>query len=132
MVESAGKKIVANCPMCSGALAINRLACTRCDTVIESVLPIPPLLRLPADLADFALVFLKCRGNIREVERELGISYPTVCKRLDLLNTLLGQAEKTKPDPAAKPASADQILRRLERGDITAKEAAGLLKRRDA
>lgn len=130
MPGSSPKKIVATCPMCSHALAISRLACTHCDTVIDSVLPIPPLLRLPSDLQQFALVFLKCRGNIREVERELGISYPTVCKRLDLLNALLGQAEKIKGDTAGKPASADQILQRLERGDITAKDAANLLKRR--
>lgn len=124
----APKKIASTCPMCSAGLAISRLSCTRCDTVIESVLPIPPLVRLPAELQQFALVFLKCRGNIREVERELGISYPTVCKRLDLLNALLGQNEAPEPPPAP-PTSADQILQRLERGDVTAKEAANLLKK---
>lgn len=112
--------------MCGGSLAICRLACTRCDTSIDSTLPIPPLVRLPAELQTFALVFLKCRGNIREVERELGISYPTVCKQLDLLNALLGQSDA----PAAKKSdSADHILKRLERGEISARDAANLLKR---
>ena len=115
--------------MCSHPLAISRLACTHCDTTIDSTLPIPPLLRLPADLQHFALVFLKCRGNIREVERELGISYPTVCKRLDLLNTLLGQGESVAPTAGAAPPSADDILQRLERGELTARAAANLLRR---
>jgi len=69
-----------------------------------------------------ALVFLRCRGNIREVEKQLGISYPTVCKRLDLVNELLGNRQPTP--------SRFEILERLERGEITAKEAAELLKGR--
>jgi hypothetical protein len=116
------KKVIAACPVCSGALAVSRLACTQCDTTIDSVLPIPPFFRLPADLQAFAFTFLRCRGNIREVERALGISYPTVCKRLDLVNALLGNGQ-----PAA---SANDILEQLERGQINAKDAANLLKGR--
>jgi len=129
MRESARKKVVSNCPVCSGPLAIGRLACTRCDTSIESVLPIPPFFRLPDDLQAFVMTFLRCRGNIREVERELGISYPTVCKRLDLVNALLGNS----PDPASRGAGAadpNEILGQLERGEISAKDAAQLLKGR--
>ena len=120
------KKIVSNCPVCAAPLAINRLACTRCDTTIESVLPIPPFFRLPDDLQHFVMTFLRCRGSIREVERELGISYPTVCKRLDLVNALLGNS------PAAEQQSVNPnvILGRLEAGEITAREAAQLLKGR--
>ncbi|GAG52421.1 unnamed protein product, partial [marine sediment metagenome] len=61
-----------------------------------------------------------CRGNIREVEKVLGISYPTVCKRLDLVNELLGN----------RIARVDRkaVLEQIERGEITAKEAAQLLK----
>jgi len=66
-------------------------------------------------------VFLRCRGNIRDVEKELGISYPTVCKRLDLVNQLLGNVE-------TKEKRMD-VLERLERGDISAREAAQLLKK---
>ena len=64
------------------------------------------------------MVFLRCRGNIREAE--LGISYPTVCKRLDLVNELLGNRSRA--------LSREQILGQLEKGEITAKQAAGLLK----
>ena len=109
-------------------MAISRLSCTRCDTVIESVLPIPALVKLPADLQEFVLIFLRCRGNIREVERALGISYPTVCKRLDLVNTLLGNAPLD--EASAPPLTPNQVLERLERGEITAKDAAQLLKGR--
>ena len=78
--------------------------------------------RLPPDLQDFVLIFLRCQGTIRDVEKELGISYPTVCKRLDLVNELLGNRS-----PAV---SRNQILERLEQGEITVKEATQLLKER--
>jgi hypothetical protein len=102
-------------------LAISRLSCPHCSTTIESVLPIPAFFRLPVDLQDFVMVFLRCRGSIRDAEKVLGISYPTVCKRLDLVNALLGNT------PVA-PANPTDILEQLERGDISAKEAAQLLK----
>ena len=86
-------------------------------------------MRLPADMQEFVLVFLRCRGNIREVEKELGISYPTVCKRLDLVNELLG-VRGGAYGQAAKGMGRGEILGKLERGEITAKEAAELLKGR--
>jgi len=86
-------------------------------------LAIPAFFRLPVDLQEFVLIFLRCRGSIRDVEKVLGISYPTVCKRLDLVNALLGNAAPPTQDK-------NDILEQLERGDISAKEAAQLLKGR--
>lgn len=83
---------------------------------------IPTYFRLPRELQDFVIIFLKSRGNIREVEKELGISYPTVCKRLDLVNELIGNRNPH--------INRNEILNQLERGDITAKEATQLLKER--
>src|ERR1044072_7728948 len=86
---ASAKKLVTHCPFCAGQLSISRLTCGHCDTEINSVLPIPAFFRLPPDLQEFVLIFLRCEGKIRDVEAELGISYPTVCKRLDLVNELL-------------------------------------------
>jgi hypothetical protein len=108
---------------------ISRLSCQSCATRIETELPFEGLMRLPADMQEFVLVFLRCRGNIREVEKELGISYPTVCKRLDLVNELLG-VKGGGNGQAAKGMGRGEILGKLERGEITAKEAAELLKGR--
>ena len=115
-----GKKLISVCPFCGKQLLICRLKCKSCNTQIDSEVEIPPFFRLPEDLQEFVMVFLGCRGNISEVEKALGISYPTVCKRLDLLNGLLGN----RP---TGPGRGD-ILGQLERGEITAKEAAQLLK----
>lgn len=123
-MSSSQKRLTARCPFCSGALSINRLSCQACETTIESNISVPPFFRLPADLQEFVQVFLRCRGNIREVEKALQISYPTVCKRLDLVNELLGNT----PPAESSPPDRMSILERVEKGEITAKEAVELLK----
>ena len=122
------KHVAANCPICSGELVISRLSCQSCDTRIDTQLSFPALMRLPRELQEFVLLFLRCRGNIREMEKELNLSYPTVCKRLDLINELLEQDDGKRH--AADGAARGDILAKLERGEITAKEAAELLKGR--
>jgi hypothetical protein len=114
------KKLVTRCPFCAGQLSISRLVCDSCETHIDSVLSISPFFRLPPDLQDFVMTFLRCEGKIRTVEEELGISYPTVCKRLDLVNQLLGHA--------TAPLGKKEILEQLERGEISVAEATQLLK----
>ena len=128
MAREIKKKVVSACPVCSGELVIGRLVCGQCKTAIETTLPIPAYFRLPEDLQEFVMVFLRCRGNIREVEKELGISYPTVCKRLDLVNVLLGNTRAA--EAAAGVVRPGEVLEQLERGEISAKEAAQLLKGR--
>jgi hypothetical protein len=114
------KMVISRCPFCGNELVISRLSCQGCNTQIDSKLAIPAFFRLPPDLQEFALTFLRCRGSIRDVEKELGISYPTVCKRLDMVNRLLGNQ--------TAPPSRTEILEQLERGEINAAEAAQLLK----
>jgi hypothetical protein len=116
------KNLVTCCPFCSGNLSIRRLGCDCCDTTIDSKLPTPPFFRLPAELQEFVLTFLRCEGKIRDVEKALGISYPTVCKRLALVNELLGNT-------AVAPDSKT-ILDQLERGEISAAEATQLLRQK--
>ncbi|MFB3786944.1 MAG: DUF2089 domain-containing protein [bacterium] len=114
------KKIVSQCPVCKSGLMVTQLSCPACQTQIGTQIPAPAFFQMPEDLQDFVLVFLRNRGNIRDVEKELGISYPTVCKKLDKVNEYLGNR---------KPAvNRLEILERLERGEITAKEAAQLLR----
>ncbi len=117
-----GKKLITRCPFCGNELAISRLSCCGCNTQIDSQLGVPAFFRLPPDLQDFVMTFLRCQGKIRDMEKELGISYPTVCKRLDLVNELLGNT--------AAPVNRTHILEQLERGEITVAEATQLLKER--
>ena len=80
---------------------------------------------LSAEQQQFAEVFLAAGGNISEVERILGISYPTVRKRLDELVAVLGAGAITAASAATR---RDDILSRIERGEIPAKEGIRLLR----
>jgi hypothetical protein len=117
------KQMISSCPFCNNELHIGKLGCRGCETQIETNLPIPAYFRLPVELQDFVLVFLRCRGSIRDVEKELGISYPTVCKKLDLVNTLLNPHRQAKV--AVNPR---EVLERVESGEISAAEAARILR----
>ncbi len=69
---------IATCPICSGELAVTRLHCRACGTTLEGDFNVGRFARLSRE--QFALLesFLRSRGNLKEMERELGISYPTV------------------------------------------------------
>lgn len=119
-------KILTRCPVCEGCLKAVRLKCDSCGTVIENSFDFPPLMRLSKEHMEFAEVFLRSRGNIKDVEKELGISYPTVRAKLDQVIEALSDGS---PVPKAQPPSPmtasqqDEILQQLEEGIITAEEA---------
>jgi hypothetical protein len=89
---------IATCPICSGELAVTRLHCRTCGTTLEGDFNVGRFARLSRE--QFALLesFLRSRGNLKEMERELGISYPTVRARVDALLRALGLGDD---DPAA-------------------------------
>jgi hypothetical protein len=114
--------IIISCPCCGGSLRPVRLLCASCGTSIEGSFELPDLAKLPADHQEFIKVFLLARGNISEVERMLGVSYPTVRNRLDTVLEALGA-------PPRKQTEAAEVLNRLERGEITVEEALKLLQK---
>jgi hypothetical protein len=68
------------------------------------------------------------------VEKVMGVSYPTVCKRLDLVNELLGNGRNEGGGKRQEEKNGEgkraEILEQVERGEITAKQAATMLKGR--
>ena len=115
--------VASSCPVCGGELAVRALSCESCESELRGRFSLPRLAQLPNELQDVVEVFLRCRGNIKEVERELGISYPTVSKKLDAINLLLtamGSQDSVKA----------RILRQLDAGELTVQEAIELLRER--
>ncbi|MEO0795647.1 MAG: DUF2089 family protein [Verrucomicrobiota bacterium] len=126
----SAKHLTSSCPFCEGTLEITHLHCTSCDTQLTTTVGVPAFFRLPTDLQEFVLIFLQCRGNIREVGKQLGISYPTVCKRLDLVNERLGQTFNPSTTEDVPPAvTRESILSQVESGELSTREAAKQLKR---
>jgi len=105
-------------------MVVAELCCSDCKITISGGFDLPLFASLPPEDENFLRVFLTARGNIKEVERQLDISYPTVKNRLDSLLNRLGlgslQAEARR--------RRLEVLSRLERGEISAQEAIVLLK----
>jgi len=116
-------KVITKCPVCNSNLLIERLRCSKCGTVIENQFELSKLSYLNSDQLKFIEVFLECRGNIKDVEKELGISYPTVRSKLDEVIMSLG----FNVDKKTLVNSTD-IIDRLEKGEISAEDAINLLK----
>ena len=113
---------LSQCPACDEPLEPVKLACTGCGLQIEGNLPISRLALLSADQQRFVEVFLLARGNIKEAERELGVSYPTIRKKLDEVTRVLGYPTKTERE------SQDEILAAIDRGELDPQAGIARLK----
>ena len=104
------------CPVCGEPLEVTRLHCRQCDTAIEGHFVMGRLSRLSAEQLAFVETFLRCEGTIKRVEKELGISYPTVRARLeDVIRTMGFEvvSEVVQDDQLSETERA-QILDQLE------------------
>jgi hypothetical protein len=121
------RKVLEHCPNCGGELEITRLNCTSCDTIILSRYSTCRFCRLAPESLEFLEAFVRSRGNVKEMERELGISYWTIRSRLnDLLEELGFEAKESADEPDLETRQRE-ILERLRAGELTAGEAAQLL-----
>jgi hypothetical protein len=123
--------VISTCPVCSGELAVTRLRCGSCGTTLEGEFSVGRFARLSREQTALLESFLRSRGNLRDIERELGISYPTVRARVEALVRALGFGPRSDEDApageeAAETAQAtrESILERLARREISAEDAA--------
>lgn|SRR5690554_2351060 len=117
------KEALGRCPVCNHELDVTRLHCNYCDTTIEGKFTLCKFCKLSEEQKNFVEVFIKNRGNIKEIEKELGISYPTVRSKLENVVEALGYSAKYGPKVDKK-----EVLAKLSAGEITAEEAVKLLK----
>jgi len=115
--------MIPNCPVCGQTMDIRRLECSHCGVTVEGHFR-SAFGGLAPDLADFAERFIKARGNLKELERATGLSYPTLRTRLDDLVQAMGGDVSERQAPSL----AENVLERLRAGEISAQEAVGLLR----
>lgn len=115
--------LITNCPVCQNTLSVAKLHCHECHTVIENDFELSKFTLLSQEQLQFIETFLLCRGNIKEVEKELGVSYPTVRGKLNDIIQALGHQGSQKPQVDER-----KVVTMLERGEITPDEAIKMLK----
>ena len=119
------------CPICGDELQVTRLHCDGCGTALEGAFTPGRWQRISSEQLAFAEVFIKRRGKIKDVEDDLGISYPTVVARLNELITALGYEAYPSAEngassalPSDLSARRQAILDRLAAGELDAATAA--------
>jgi hypothetical protein len=128
--------VISTCPVCSSELSVTRLHCRSCGTTLEGDFSVGRFGRLTREQLVLLESFLRSRGNLREMERELGISYPTVRSRVEALVRALGfgpraegdDADDAAADPAPDVRTREEILQALARHEMTADEAAAAIR----
>jgi hypothetical protein len=123
--------VLGRCPVCGDELQVTRLHCGACQTTLDGLFSLGRFQRLSREQLAFLEVFVKNRGVIRDVERELGVSYPTVRGRLDDLIRALGHEVRDEPVAADSDEQERRraTLERLSRGEISAEDAIKQLKK---
>jgi len=128
-------RLLTRCPVCAEEMHVTEVACVACGTRVQSLFEPCGFCQAAPEHLEFLTVFLRCRGNLTAVGEELGISHPTVGKRLDAALAALGIAPSAAAPPPPLPPRADRkelerarIIELLDRGEITAEEATRRLK----
>lgn len=118
-------RLVGSCPSCGSAMEVRRLECASCGVGVDGRFDAGPLARLNRDQVNFVEVFLRSRGKIKDVEEELGISYPTVVAKLNDVLVAMGFEAGEDPREAER---RQRILDDLSSGRVGAAEAAEQLR----
>ncbi len=119
-------KAPGKCPVCNEDFSITKLTCTTCGSELTGDFEGGRFYSLSDNDQYFIEVFVKCRGSIKEVEKELGVSYPTVRGKLDEVIKNLGYQIKESNEERDEKSS--EILGRIESGELSPAKAAEMLK----
>src|SRR5216684_5836204 len=119
MARSTTRRPPSSCPVCNHRLATTRLTCPECSTELSGAFTSCEFCVLTDEDRDVLRVFLASRGNMKELERHLGVSYPTARARFD---ALLGKIGIDRP--AGAPAQTRvELMEQVARGEIDVDEA---------
>jgi hypothetical protein len=117
-----------DCPVCGETLALTRLSCQACGTELSGDFQACEFCALDGDERELLRVFLTSRGNMKELQSYLRVSYPTARLRFDALLAKLGLDRGAAP-PQAPSAGRVEVLQALARGEIDLAEAEQRLQR---
>jgi len=127
--------VLSTCPVCKHNLDVVKLHCDHCDTTIEGDFTLSKFNYLETEKLYFIEVFIKNRGNIKVIEKELNISYPTVKKMLDEVIVGLGYSlepfdeEASVKESQATKANNASILEKIEKGELSVADAINFFKK---
>lgn len=124
------QKLFNQCPSCGSQLVISEFKCTDCRLQIRGEFQLGQFSTLSEEELTFIRVFLAARGNLSEVERVLGISYPTIRNKLDEINNALdrtGEDTEQRQGKSSDTSNSSQKIVEESRKAILQQVADGKL-----
>ena len=118
--------LLTTCPVCGGALHVERLGCDECHATLEGQFTLGWLGRLSREQLEFIELLVKNRGNINSVAGELKIAYNTARSRLDDIVEALGYSTVLPETNGRTDRRA--VLDRLASKEISVEDAMKLLR----
>jgi hypothetical protein len=119
-------RLFEQCPACGGAIIITEIQCANCHLKMQGEFKPGLFSTLSDDQLTFVRAFLRVRGNLSEMEKVLGVSYPTIRNKLEEINQALERAEQY---PAVSSNDArNAILQQVASGKLDAAQALEQLK----
>lgn len=112
-----------SCPVCKGELSIREYYCAPCNLSLRGHFANSWLSGLEPQQLEFVKLFIVVQGNIKEMEKRLGISYPTVKNRLAEIIRVIAREEPVQQD-------FSDIFSDLEQGFISVEEALNMIETR--
>jgi hypothetical protein len=116
-----------SCPVCHSPLSIARLHCNSCGTSLEGNFQLGGWAGLTPEQLAFVETFIRCEGKLNRMEKEIGLSYPTLRNRLQEIIRLLGYEP---PAPELSEEERRKILEDVAAGRLSAQEASQQLQGR--
>jgi len=116
-------RVPPRCPSCGAAMRVVRIECPVCGTEVNGDFELCPACRLDDEHRRIFDAFLRARGNVRAVQGELGVSYPTARQRIEKMFRALEEGPP-RPDPGV-------VLKKLDSGEIDVDTAEALLAGRE-
>lgn len=121
------RRLLTTCPSCQSPMIVTELSCTACDTVVRGTYTGCTFCELPDEDLRFLEIFVACRGNVKQMERETGLGYWTIRGRLDEVIETLRLHTKNSPPPDSTPTQRRAILEAVERGELSIVQAEQML-----
>jgi hypothetical protein len=119
--------VLGSCPVCGQTLTVTRLHCNDCDTTLEGQFSVGAFDRLSPEQLAFAEAFIKNEGKLNRLEKELGLSYPTLRARLTEVIRAMGFEVGQEEAAGVTEEERRRILDELASGRLTSDEAVKAL-----
>jgi hypothetical protein len=121
------KTLPGKCPICGENLTVTRMHCRNCDTTLEGQFSLGVLELLTKEQLLFVETFVRCEGKLNRMEKEMGLSYPTLRSRLtELIRAMgydVGQEEPAPAIPGVSDEERRRVLEDLAAGRISTEQA---------